>query len=171
MINKINSIYKAINSECYLPALALTLTLPDICGQIEYPKEKNVNSRYTKWFDKYVGPSMIDTKSIKFNGELCYKLRCSFLHSGTFDMQKNYNIIFKLHVGNSIATYSSFASLEDNKIIDIDVRTICFFICEAAKNYYNNHSEKQKFNEHESLIIELPELEISFLNKSAIKKA
>ena len=40
MIDKIVAIRKAIECECYLPALALALTLPDICGQIEYPDFK-----------------------------------------------------------------------------------------------------------------------------------
>ena len=47
MIEKINSIRRAIECECYLPALALALTLPDICGQIEYPdfKRKDKNGK------------------------------------------------------------------------------------------------------------------------------
>lgn len=38
MIEKIYAIEHALECKCYLPALALALTLPDICGQIEYPR-------------------------------------------------------------------------------------------------------------------------------------
>ena len=38
VLEKINAIRVALEKECYLPALALALTLPDICGQIEYPE-------------------------------------------------------------------------------------------------------------------------------------
>lgn len=38
MKEKVLQIRKALEAEIYLPALALALTLPDICGQIEYPK-------------------------------------------------------------------------------------------------------------------------------------
>ena len=56
MINKIESIEKAIKYKCYLPALSLALTIPDICGQIEYPQfiyrngnkeARNVRKQYT----------------------------------------------------------------------------------------------------------------------------
>lgn len=41
MKEKILQIQKALNAEAYFPALALTLTLPDICGQVEYPTENS----------------------------------------------------------------------------------------------------------------------------------
>ena len=37
MLEKIEAIEKALDNKSFLPALALALTLPDICGQIEYP--------------------------------------------------------------------------------------------------------------------------------------
>lgn len=39
----------------YQSALALTLTLPDICGQVEMPSAR-VGARYKSWFDQYVAP-------------------------------------------------------------------------------------------------------------------
>lgn len=63
MIDKIAAIRKAVESECYLPALALALTLPDICGQIEYPdfKRKDKNGKefregrrqYVTWYNDF----------------------------------------------------------------------------------------------------------------------
>lgn len=41
MINKIEAIEEAVKHKCYLPALSLALTIPDICGQIEYLELKN----------------------------------------------------------------------------------------------------------------------------------
>ncbi|WP_273832345.1 hypothetical protein [Guptibacillus sedimenti] len=40
MLDKIKDIKIALNNKSYLSALALSLTLPDICGQIEYPDLK-----------------------------------------------------------------------------------------------------------------------------------
>ncbi len=53
-MNKIEDIKKALGNGAYLSALALTLTLPDIYGQVEYPDEKKVGERYVPWFNNYV---------------------------------------------------------------------------------------------------------------------
>ncbi|MFT8320094.1 MAG: hypothetical protein ABF649_04245 [Bacillus sp. (in: firmicutes)] len=50
MLNKIEEIKQALKCECYLPALALALTLPDICGQIEY--HQFVNKKGNRLFGK-----------------------------------------------------------------------------------------------------------------------
>ena len=42
MLKIIEVIEDANSKNCSLPALALALTLPDICSQIEYPNETNV---------------------------------------------------------------------------------------------------------------------------------
>lgn len=41
----IKEINKALDNDCFLVALMTALTLPDICGAIEYPKESE-GSRY-----------------------------------------------------------------------------------------------------------------------------
>lgn len=106
MINKIEAIEEAIKYKCYLPALSLALTIPDICGQIEYPqfvyrngnKEvRNVGKQYIEWFNNWVEVYYADdtgfsedwkrAKKPYFTGKMCYKLRCAFLHSGNSDIE------------------------------------------------------------------------------------
>ncbi|MCR5118126.1 MAG: hypothetical protein K6B44_00720 [Lachnospiraceae bacterium] len=54
MINEyVKEIKQALKYKCYYPAFALALTLPDMCGAVEYPKSA-VAERYIKWYDKYV---------------------------------------------------------------------------------------------------------------------
>ncbi|MDB1956853.1 hypothetical protein PMY38_11265 [Clostridium tertium] len=102
MIEKINAIKQALECECYLPALSLALTLPDICGQIEYPDyifnngNRNVGKQYKSWFDEWVNKYFADSSGLTddfkqaknpyFTGKMCYELRCSFLHSGNSDI-------------------------------------------------------------------------------------
>ena len=45
-------IEKALKEEMYYSALALTLTLPDICGKAEYGDIQN-GERYKKWINNY----------------------------------------------------------------------------------------------------------------------
>lgn len=116
MEQRIKEIIKSINSECYLSALALSLTIPDICGQIEYPDmiyqdgrlkgRRKSKDQYIRWFDEYVKPYFFsDNKNApkhQMDGKSCYALRCAYLHAGNYDLkEQNSKIkidIFKLHV-------------------------------------------------------------------------
>lgn len=66
MLEKIKDIEKAIICECYLAALALALTVPDICGEIEFPHivrekgDRDVGGQYRAWFNKWVEPHYAD---------------------------------------------------------------------------------------------------------------
>ncbi len=102
MLDKIKDINLALTNKSYLSALALSLTLPDICGQIEYPHfikkngDRNVGKQYATWFDNWVNHHFADTsgwtndytkaKNPYLTGKMCYFLRCSFLHAGNSDI-------------------------------------------------------------------------------------
>lgn len=47
--DRLQEIENLLSSKFYQAALALALTVPDICGKVEFPKE-GVHDRYTKWF-------------------------------------------------------------------------------------------------------------------------
>ena len=82
-------------------ALALALTLPDICGGIAFPeivkhyrdgrvmldRQKNptrdVGTQYIRWFDEYAGDYFKLSQSGEkpyICGERCWQLRCEYLH-------------------------------------------------------------------------------------------
>ena len=44
ILARIDEIEKSLENECYIAALALALTLPDICGKAEYPSENVLES-------------------------------------------------------------------------------------------------------------------------------
>lgn len=174
MINKIEAIEEAVKHKCYLPALALALTIPDICGQIEYPGFKRTNgSRYVKkqyveWFNNWVGVYYADdtgfsedwkrAKNPYFTGDMCYKLRCAFLHSGNSDIEDFgkrednefiYSYYFNLCLNESDSWGCAWEVKGDDngKIIkeitvSINVETLCNNICSAVRGYYKYKGEK-----------------------------
>lgn len=104
MKDKVEDIKRAIEGGAHLSALALALTLPDICSKIAYAKSEKHG--YSKWFDEYVAPHYFPnhntiektwgkTEEVSsecldwpvFDGIACYKLRCSVLHSGNLDIE------------------------------------------------------------------------------------
>lgn len=58
LLDKINEIKAALNAGCLHCALALTLTLPDICAKVLHPEtgKHNNKKQYIKWFVEYVVP-------------------------------------------------------------------------------------------------------------------
>ena len=90
MLQKIADIRKSLNSGAYQSALALTLTLPNICRQVEYGNTKSGTDGYPYWIDTYVDFSEcyigFGTEEAELNGKICYALRCSFLHCGNDDI-------------------------------------------------------------------------------------
>ena len=59
MEKRIQEARNCIDNGLYEAALALALTLPDICGQVEYPALKKVGERYTKWIDDFVDSKVL----------------------------------------------------------------------------------------------------------------
>lgn len=79
-VARIQEIYSCIANECYLSALSMALTLPDICGKAAYP-ECGVTKRYIRWYETYM-TAVKESVCPYPSGELVYNLRNSLLHSG-----------------------------------------------------------------------------------------
>ena len=82
LVNEINGL---LRDGYPYSALGIALTLPDICGNIAYPNTK-VADHYKKWYCEYVNPISALKFKDGFDEEICYKLRCAYLHSGNFDL-------------------------------------------------------------------------------------
>ena len=72
----IDAIAEAVNDKNWLAAVALSLTMPDVCGGMEQPQHKS-EKRYTAWWDKY----MLEQYPV-LSGADAFALRCAYLHEG-----------------------------------------------------------------------------------------
>ncbi len=156
----VNEIQFALKNHSYFSALALVLTLPDICAYAEYPMEDKVSLRYISWYDKYIGPYMKAGSNISnepyLSGELAYNLRNTYLHQGSPNVdagrvkeESNQIDKFILVLGDGkIHTLSmNISSGSANvRMIMIDVTFLCKSICRAAMTYYHENAEKFHFN-------------------------
>ena len=166
MKHLISEIKSNLESGNYLSALALTLTLPDICGKIKFPNEKEVGVRYSKWYDEYIyeyEKSPIDIGKMNTlvpDGKIIYKLRCCLFHDGSLDIEniaRRKNKIddstkFKFILTNNQTSISKLSEGSDESkvfeiLIRIGVEDLCFKICAVAENFYNDHyPNKDIFN-------------------------
>jgi hypothetical protein len=152
-----SAIYKALENENWYGALFLALTLPDICGKIQYPQAKS-EERYVKWFQKYlddkytreVGPKR--QKHIFLSGEDCYALRCSLLHEGSDAIssqrcKKALDSFLFLTKG----AHCNWCNVNKHTFLELNVTNFCEDICEAVEKWLNDlehddHIQKELAN-------------------------
>lgn len=165
MIEKIKEIEKAIGAGYYHCALALALTIPDICGK-EYRHELGENlsdkEMYIRWFDEFVAQIYLKVPNLKFpngtnitfNGFACYLLRCAYLHSGNYDLKAQNEKIkikeFRLHYSKPSFKYNLYKVVltdEGEFILDVDASGFCRAICMAATDFYENTPDKSLFKD------------------------
>lgn len=166
MINDlIDDMNKALDNNCFLSALSLALTLPDICGKAKFPSERSTKKRYITWYDEYVGkyeqcPEYEGTMPY-LSGEVVYNLRCNFLHQGNPNLEKEkitedcckidqfiletenkkeFNIL--MDSSSSSESYCGNKKIgETHRTYTVNVRRLCFIISANAKAYYNDNKE------------------------------
>ena len=164
MRQTINAVRDAIEKECWLPALALALTIPDVMGQIAYPDyvssrgKRLVGKQYRQWFCENVESRFADHTGLDeggramrpyFSADMCYKLRCALLHSGSDDIDfeygeqeldhdYSYDFELRVHACNSYGSYWAGSCGNDERIdehihVCIDIKTLCDAICDSAE--------------------------------------
>lgn len=168
LIEEIEESLKAQNLRC---AIGMALTLPDICGQVEYPDETQVGKRYADWCNSYLlnqgfvtsSKSTDESTQHILSGDICYKLRCAFLHSGNTDLNQHKNDhypFFELRISSATDNgifVEPHTVNEKGEIIrfSLDARHLCCVLCNAAKEYYKNHEPKSDFSEHQFSIVDV----------------
>ena len=156
-------ICKCLKDGYYMAALTSALTIPDMCGKAEFPDLKNTGDRYKGWFDKYIGNHEKERHGGKgmpyLSGELVYSLRCSLLHQGNPNIDGKilginyFELIYQRFDGTSRHVGSTEAQIieidGEEKIVNvkhsIDIKLLCYKLCIAARDYYNNNKEKFDF--------------------------
>lgn len=131
-------------------ALGIALALPDICGNIAYPGTA-VAVHYKKWYDEYVSPISAIRPNDGFmtvDGEVCYKLRCAYLHSGNFNLG-NGEVVkhiekFAIHYNQdpNLRFIQIAQSTGGKYLMDIDLGIFCWQLCTAATSFYENYQQE-----------------------------
>lgn len=86
MLEILDQVETAIAAGAYMPALMVTLTLPDICGAVSSDNGRASGSKYrswlVQWFELNAGTSVASAIGAPEAAEL-YAFRCSLLHQGS----------------------------------------------------------------------------------------
>lgn len=177
MLDLIHDIEIALENGNIRCALGMALTLPDICGIVEFPGCNKVEKRYVGWCDSYLfnqgffpsriidvdNPSKQGELSRAITGDMCYKLRCAYLHSGNLELNQRESDdfpVFHLQLTSSEENGIYMGKDSQNtkgKIQDkyIDARHLIRVLCNAANDYYKSSSNKEKFKNHHVDILDI----------------
>ena len=166
MVNRIaDEISVCLEHECFIAALSLALTLPDICGKAEFPCD-SVTKRYIQWYNEHIGqyeiPNLKGADDMPYpSGEVVYNLRNSMLHQGTPNVdakqikQESCKVDhFTLLIADVSDGGGSSVSVKGNgdytnRSLSVNAVNLCFKLCSVAKNYYNENKEKFDFFEYD----------------------
>lgn len=160
MLDLIEEIEKATEAGFLKVALGMALTLPDICGQIEYPDINRVGDRYAKWCDKFLhnqGFTTVGNEDGKIiSGDMCYKLRCSYLHSGNTELNQrkrddypDFILILCNKENQGVYCEPRHFNAEGKEVlITLDVYHLIEILCRVTKEYYDSHDNKNVFINH-----------------------
>ena len=164
MRSLISSVRDAIEKDCLIPALMSSLTIPDAMGQLLYPNlvlhngKRAARRQYARWFDDWAANDFLfsgdpsnEGETIPgqiFNGKKCWKLRCSLLHSGDYDVPVDapekdesfdYDYKFELVLHGCNALCSSWPSLKSGThatksvTFRVDAASLARSLCDAAE--------------------------------------
>lgn len=161
MKNIIASIRDAIDKEAYLPALALALTIPDVCGLIAYGNEETSTEKmYKRWYRENMEVLFPDTegfskkgnvKNAFINAKACYTLRNSIFHSGKVNVPvknrglasgvfENPEYIFELRINSSnsfgfITSYAGKTPVAETVRVAVCIEDFCKKLCDSAEKF------------------------------------
>ncbi len=147
----LEEIKTCLKNRCYLSALTLTVSLPDICGKAEYPKQKT-GERYKNWYQNFVYSE--DSFGLRMPKEVLYSLRCNLLHEGNPAIDKKCKVgKFALMIRENSASVpieSSRVRIENDgtkvyEIYNVNLIFLCNKMMSAVLNYYTKNKEKFNF--------------------------
>jgi hypothetical protein len=138
-----NQIRSAISCKLYYSALFMAVTIPDICSALQSENNKTTGSKYENWFNKYI-PKLAPNKygiDGQLKAEDLYKIRCSLLHQGQTNNQKDYKRL--LFIEPDTGAYKSLNSIHccivgndsAEKSLLIDVVKFCEDIIKGGEEW------------------------------------
>jgi hypothetical protein len=161
-----DAIAKALADKNWLAAVALSLTMPDVCGGMEHPNDGS-EKRYRAWWDKYMLKHYPRLSSAD-----AYALRCAYLHEGGLHQRarkaltQNHFVVPKegvlprrhsaRKVRNMVA--SSRARGKKPRILQAD--TFCRQIIDALDTWSNDVSKDPAVQKLLQSLLKVHELEV-----------
>jgi hypothetical protein len=146
----INDIDRVIAARIYYPALAVCLTLPEICTSLEVDNSEFIKEKhYVAFLERYAPP---EPGGLGIQPKQCYRLRGGVIHRGNASGHPFFgstHVLFTLpEVNVSIHGISFQVEDTEQRASTFDLVTFCEGMKRAVYNWYaaNQHNEKVAAN-------------------------
>lgn len=131
----------AVESGNLYAALTLALVVPDVCSQLETPKEK-VGDRYRRWFRRWAEPRFTAhigperTRTIFLSAQDCYLLRCSLLHAGSAELEAaNAKIRKFIFCAPAVGAHMNLLNINSTQYLQLRADDFCNDLFDAAEKW------------------------------------
>ena len=152
------SVDNALDNKNYYAALFISLTLPDICGKIQFPKQSS-KERYINWFNQYLRNTYIGDPPLCIpflTGEDLYSFRCSLFHEGSEDISnQSARRILTEFVLIETGPHLNLFKDDGHGILQINIADFCKEICGGVKQWLNDFKDNPILVEYRSRLINI----------------
>jgi hypothetical protein len=139
MQNLIESVEMSLAGENWYAALAVALTIPDVCASLEAADNKTSRKLYAAWFERYLSDKYgVDPYFGErwLAGDDCYALRCSVLHNASDDISEQpAQVVLERFVlfadSRHCQRWSECSGMPELLVIDVSI--FCRDLCDAAR--------------------------------------
>ena len=128
----------ALLAKFYYMAVAVSLTLPDICAALESQSGKTSGPQYKKWYRDNLAQTFH-----QMTDDDCYSLRCGVLHQGRFGHAKSQydRIIFTMP--HPVVTLAEGTVMRDigglsENVLRYDADWSCKEMVSAARRWFSD---------------------------------
>lgn len=165
---RLADIKACLDAGLYRMALLGALTVPDICGRLEFPDIKEDSKRYAKWFDENVynyniGTSGRDGRHFDcLNGYMCYLLRCRVVHGEPVDIEdvpnrpasalvrRGYNKVVFRFTDKTYSEFFDIRGLKDEPLVAmfyVGIPQLVMWIISNAEGFFEENVGRYSFDE------------------------
>lgn len=147
MLELLESIESSLKTKNFYAALAVALSIPDVCAGLRSPNGKTTPPLYAKWFDDYLKSeygSNAFVPEASLTGKDCYVLRCALLHNASDELPREgvKDVIQRIKLtaygphrvrmtGMRVSTSTGSTDVPDTLVISVTF--LCQDICTAAR--------------------------------------
>lgn len=130
MIQFTQAVRESLNNKNWYAALFIALSLPDICGKIDYPEDGN-GDRYKKWFENNL--SQYTKGQVSFSAKDVWEFRCSCLHAGkNLELDKRIHFIVPPPNNNQVHMNSL------NGVLQMQIDIFCTDVVTSVEKWTKN---------------------------------
>ena len=174
MDHLISSINRSIKDKNWYGALAISLSIPDICSKIN-DGTKTTGKKYASWFNEYVGihyqsnypepllqkvleystkEDYLNLKKPRLTGNDCYALRCAYLHEGIGEIstQRAREVLDEILFVEPSNEMELHGSIVNNKLI-LRIDEFCSHILAGAEAWKRQLNLEQKARLNSFLLV------------------